>query len=150
MGKPSAKRLSAEPIESSSLGFKTLFDNFFSSQRPLFSLSGKVWNPPVDVYETSDSVVIKMEIAGMCRDKLEILAEGGLLVIRGSRRDETLLPKENHHLMEIRYGHFERVFRIPGEIRNDEIEARYDCGFLLVTVARRPSVSRQIPIEVVE
>ena len=107
-------RASAEADRPSGTEFKALFDNYFSSQRPLFSLSGKMWNPPTDVYETSDSIVVKMEIAGVRQDKLEISLEENFLIIRGCRHEEHPLPKENYHLMEIRYGRFERVFPMLG------------------------------------
>ena len=41
---------------------KNILDNFFSSQRPLFSLSDKIWNPPTDLYETANAIIIKSRI----------------------------------------------------------------------------------------
>ncbi|MBN1868112.1 Hsp20/alpha crystallin family protein [Candidatus Sumerlaeota bacterium] len=131
-------------------GFKAVFDNFFSSQRPLFSLSEKVWNPPADVYETPDHVVIKMEIAGVSREKMEITVENNFLVIRGCRREDPCLPKESFHLMEIRYGRFERVFGMPVKLQPDKIEAQYNNGFLVVTIAKASLLPRQISIEMQE
>jgi HSP20 family protein len=137
-----------KPIDA---GVKAVFDNFFSSKRPLFSLSQNVWNPPADFYETADSVVIKMEVAGASRDRMEIAVEGSFLVIRGCRHEDTALPKESYLLMEIRYGRFERVFGLPTKTLADKIQAQYHNGFLVVTIPKRAAAAaRDIPIEVAE
>lgn len=136
----------------SGTGFRALFDNFFSTQHPLFSLSEKVWNPPADVYETCDSVVIKMEIAGVKLDHLDISAnpEENILIIRGCRRENPILKKENYHLMEIRYGQFERVFPMPVRVKHDEIEAKFSNGFLILTIPKKTYTTRDIPIHIQE
>ena len=131
-------------------GFRALFDNLFSSQHPLFSLSEKVWNPPTDVYETASSIVIKMEIAGVSLSELDVTLEDRLLIIRGCRRENPCLDKEDFHLMEIRYGAFERAFPLPPKTRFDEIQAQYSNGFLIITVPRKASVTRGIPVKVIE
>lgn len=143
-------RQSVAHRDPSASSFRSLFDNFFSSQRPLFSLSEKVWNPPADVYETASSLVIKMEIAGVSLNDLDITAQDRYLIIRGRRREPPCLDKENYHLMEIRYGAFERAFPLPGNVRLDEIQAQYSNGFLIVMVPRKQPVSREIPIQNVD
>lgn len=148
----SAKPKRSELPEEAPTGEKahSLFDNFFSSERPLFSLSEKVWNPPADVYETADSVVVKMEVAGVCRKTLEIVAENNFLVIRGSRRENVPLPKQNYHLMEIRYGHFERAFGMPVKLDPEKINAQYCNGFLIVTITKQKTKPRPITVDVVD
>jgi HSP20 family protein len=130
-------------------GEKSHFDNVFASQKPFFSLSENVWNPPADIYETSTHLVIKMEVAGVCKDRLRIMSEDKTLIVSGCRAEDGL-PKENYHLMEIRYGAFERVFNLPFKIDTDAINAQYTNGFLIITIPIVPVVSRQIRIEVIE
>ena len=136
-----------KPLES----FRSLFDNIFSAQRPLFSLSERVWNPPADVYETAEFIIVKMEVAGMCPASLEVTAHGNYLIVRGCRHEDAPLPKENYHLMEIRYGHFERVFSMPIDLGAETIQARYENGFLVVRVSKAVKGSgRRIRITVTE
>ena len=139
--------LSDRPLES----FRSLFDNIFSSQRPLFSLSERVWNPPADVYETSEFIIVKMEVAGICPASLEVTAHGNYLIVRGTRHEDAPLPKENYHLMEIRYGHFERVFSMPIDLGAETIQACYENGFLAVRISKTIKGSgRRIRITVTE
>lgn len=126
---------------------KPLFDNFFSSQKPIFSLSERVWNPPADVYETcQNTVVIKMEIAGVNLENLQITAENNYLVVRGCRSEESLEPKPNYHLMEIRYGAFERAFGLPFKLEADLVRAQCTDGFLVITVTRKPREVYEVPV----
>jgi HSP20 family protein len=140
----------AERKDRPSSGHRSFFDNLFSSQHPLFSLSEKVWNPPTDVYETGDSVVIRMEIAGVSLDALDVRVEDRLLIIRGCRRENPCLDKEDFHLMEIRYGAFERAFALPAKTRPEEIQAQYTNGFLIVTIAKQQATTREILVQVVD
>jgi len=128
--------------------FKTLLDNVFSGPRPLFSLSEKIWNPPTDVYEVEKAIIIMMEIAGVDENVLNISAENNLLIIRGRREENRQAPKQNYHLMEIHYGPFERVFRLPGGLDVEEMEATYKLGFLTVTIPKRKRCKSQVKIDV--
>jgi len=130
--------------------FRTLLDNVFSGPRPLFSLSEKLWNPPTDVYEIEDAIIVKMEIAGVKEENLQISVDNNLLIIRGFREENHPAPKQNYHLMEIHYGEFERVFRLPGGLDADNIAADYKHGFLCVSVPRRQSCRATVKIEVQE
>jgi HSP20 family molecular chaperone IbpA len=47
----------------------------------------KVWQPPTDVYETDDHVVVKVEVAGMQAKDFEISLDARRLMISGIRHD---------------------------------------------------------------
>lgn len=143
MIEPEIRRCAFPPDE-----IKTVFDNFFSSQRPLFSLSEKIWNPPTDVYETCESIVIKMEIAGVKEEHMDISVDNNLLHIRGRRLEEAPLRKENYYLMEIRYGRFERVFAMPRALSLADITAEYRDGFLRVTIPKSKQRTEGVKIKI--
>jgi HSP20 family protein len=94
----------------------------------------RVWRPPTDVYETEDSVIIQVEIAGMNPDDIAISFIEGELMIRGIRRD--VQDKLSYHCMEIPYGEFQVEVFLPGAYAQDHIEARYNNGFLYVTMPK--------------
>ncbi len=124
-----------------------LFDDFFSP-RPLFSLSRRPWNPPTDVYETQDFIVIKMELAGMNEDDIEITLENNILTIQGHRAEEHPGDKKNYHLMELHYGNFQRVFSLPGKFTRNDINATYKDGFLKITIPKTSAPPREVKTEV--
>ena len=92
------------------------------------------WRPPTDVYETDDSIVVKLEVAGMSEDDFEITFADRTLMIRGARHDPS--EKVGYHQMEISYGEFRTDIDVPLQINADGIEASYHNGFLLITMPK--------------
>src|SRR5262245_56090967 len=77
-------------------------------------LSGKAhWVPNTDVYVSEVGMVIKVELAGMRSEDLQITVEGNRLRISGQRNDGCRAPKCTFLVMEINYGPFESVLELP-------------------------------------
>src|ERR1044071_8958731 len=49
--------------------------------------SGRLWNPAADVHKTKDGWMVKIDLAGICSDELEIEIRDSMLRITGCRRD---------------------------------------------------------------
>jgi HSP20 family protein len=102
----------------------------------------KVWQPPTDVYETEDHVVVKVEIAGMQAGDFDISLNARRLTIGGVRHDPS--AKLGYQQMEIQYGAFETHVHVPKPVEEDGIEATYKDGFLVVRLPK--SKPRQVPV----
>jgi HSP20 family protein len=111
--------------------------SFHFSQR-LQSASGKDhephWVPNTDVYETDEGLVIKVELAGMRREDLELIIEGNCLRISGQRPDGCRPPQCRFHVMEINYGTFESLIELPPGFALSKAKASYQNGFLRIDV----------------
>ena len=97
-----------------------------------------LWRPPPDLYETEQSYVARVEIAGMQDAELSIAIEGRQLAIYGLRQP----PAEHaaYHQLEVRFGDFLSELELPGAVDEDHIHAEYKDGFLLVTLPKVGSV----------
>lgn len=96
-----------------------------------------IWRPATDVYETEDSVVVRVEIAGMKEEDFSISLTGRLLTVRGNRPD--ILERRAYHQMEIFFGEFSTEIELPAPVLSDEVTAEYIAGFLrLVFPKDRP------------
>jgi HSP20 family protein len=106
------------------------------------------WVPNTDVYATDSGLVIKVELAGMRSDNLEIMVEGNRLHISGNRPDGCRAPKCNFLVMEINYGPFESVLELPPGYDLNLAKAAYLNGFLRIDVplAQTRSKSAKVPI----
>ena len=119
------------------------------------SMSGEVWAPRADVYETSEAVVIKVCVAGLEPSQVELTlsADGKFLTMRGVRveQDEDKGERIRYHQLEVYYGPFERVILLPPEIPldRDSLTASYKDGFLKV-VLRKLGKSTPLRIQVEE
>jgi HSP20 family protein len=114
----------------------------FSPRMPAF-LHPSVWRPPTDVFETRSDIVVRMDIAGTCREDIDIVFSAGMLVIRGVRHEEPPFQKTAVSRMEIDYGPFEQRISLPQEINVEKIEAVYADGFLTITVPKSAKARTQ-------
>lgn len=90
------------------------------------------WRPPTDVYETDDSIIIRVEVAGMHEADFTISLVERSLTIRGIRQDSS--EKRAYHQMEIPFGEFSTELELPYAIVADKVEATYRDGFLRISL----------------
>lgn len=107
------------------------------------------WAPNTDVYAAESGLVVKVELAGMKSDSLEIIVDGSRLRISGNRPDCCRAPQCSFLVMEITYGPFETVLDLPPGYDLGQAKAAYVNGFLRIDVppVRQPQAkSRKVPI----
>src|SRR6266498_1231042 len=101
------------------------------------------WVPNTDVYVTEDSLVIKVELAGMRKEDLELTVEGSQLTITGHRPDGCRAPKCKFLVMEINYGSFQSVIELPPGYDLSLAKAAYQNGFLRIDVPQAPGAKKK-------
>jgi HSP20 family protein len=90
------------------------------------------WYPAADVYRTRDGWVVKVELAGVAPDELELEISGDTLRVTGSRRDEVMTESVSYHQLEITYSRFEKTIRFPCPVEGALVERRYKDGLLVL------------------
>ena len=93
-----------------------------------------VWRPPTDVYETEENLIVKMEIAGMRDEDLEVVVQDNLLLISGSRSDS--IERKAYHQMEIPFGKFSVGIDLPVRVDTENATAEYKDGFLTIQLPK--------------
>jgi HSP20 family protein len=115
---------------SSSIHFAARTSSFGGGGEPT---TGR-WAPNTDVYATENGLVIKVELAGMKSENLDIVAEGSRLRISGVRQDSCRSSQSSFLVMEITYGPFETVLDLPNDYDLNQAKAVYVNGFLRIDV----------------
>ena len=100
------------------------------------------WAPNTDVYTAEDGLVVKVELAGIRREDLEITVEGSRIMINGHRPDCCRSPRCRFLMMEINYGHFESVIELPPGYDLSKAKASYQNGFLRIDVPLLPDTPK--------
>ena len=96
--------------------------------------SGRLWNPAADVYQVTDGWIVKLDLAGICSDELEIELRDSILSIRGCRRDTHYREGFVYQQMEITYSRFEKSIQFPDRIEGASIKHDYSDGFLIINL----------------
>jgi HSP20 family protein len=83
--------------------------------RQFFSLhtTGARWEPPIDVLETDDELLILVALPGVDPDGVEVVIDDGVLVISGQRTLPAELRNARIHRLELPQGRFERRLALP-------------------------------------
>jgi len=97
---------------------------------------GYVWTPMVDVFEKEGMLVVKAELPGVKKEHIELVLEGGDLIIKGERKEEQEVKKETFYRFERTYGSFYRRIPLPFEAKVEDIKAEYKDGMLEVHIPR--------------
>ena len=94
-----------------------------------------LWRPPTDVYELEQSIVVRLEIAGMGEADFTITLQDRLLTVRGVRQD--ISERRAFHQMEIRYGEFACEIELPAPVVVEEAQAEYRSGFITIQLPKQ-------------
>jgi HSP20 family protein len=112
--------------------------------------SGAHWVPNTDVYETDNGLVVKVELAGMRSEHLEIIVEGSRMRIAGNRPDGCRAARASFVVMEINYGPFESVLELPAGYDLNQAKAAYLNGFLRIDVPLAQRLAKNTKVLVAE
>ncbi len=101
------------------------------------------WRPLMDIHETPDAIAVKIELAGMREEDIEISLYPNALVVTGRREDDfdhddTIC----YHEAQVRYGPFRADVLLGMPIQQEAAEATYQNGFLRILLPKAEAVAQ--------
>lgn len=90
----------------------------------------------VDVYQTEDAIIIKSPIAGVEADDIDVSVNRDVVTIRGKRRQQEVIPRQDYLFQECYWGGFSRSIILPTEVAVDGVTAEIKNGILTVTLPK--------------
>lgn len=107
------------------------------------------WTPPCDIYETDTTMVLKMELPEMRKEDVRVTLENNVLTLRGERKFDETINRENYHRLERKYGEFIRIFTLPKFVEGSKVAAEFKEGILTITLPKNTTaIPRQIEVKV--
>ncbi|MBU2754610.1 Hsp20/alpha crystallin family protein [Acidithiobacillus sp. CV18-2] len=129
----------ADPVEQI---FDAVLPGFF---RPLQGSTAAA-RPNVahlDVIDRDNEIVVKAEIAGVDKDKLDIQVHGNQVYISGSKEEDSSKEEGKYIYRERRYGEFARTIQLPVDVDASQSKAAYKDGVLELTLPKAESAKRR-------
>ncbi len=105
--------------------------------------------PLADAREDAASYTIELDVPGVMPEHVEVLAEDGVLTVRGARAARELADDQRVVMSERAHGSFARRFRLPKSADQNAITASYAHGVLTVRIAKLvPAQPRRVTVSV--
>ena len=117
----------------------------------LFEPSLRPWTPAVDIVETENEMLLKMDVPGVELKDIDIRLENDTLTIKGERKFEHEAKGKGYHRIERSYGVFARSFTLPNTLDTEHVRADYKNGVLNVMLPKKEVAKpRSIKVEVTD
>lgn len=92
--------------------------------------------PPIDVYETDDTLEIAVDLPGVDAAAIRVIGKGDSLLIAGEKVARRARVESSFHLVERGYGRFARVVRLLRACDTAAARATLTAGELRVSVPK--------------
>lgn len=147
--------LSIRKNENNSQSFPSLLDDIFG--RELFNWENNNFSatsttlPSVNVKETDDNFEVELAAPGMDKNDFKVTLNDNLLTISSSKKDEKETVEDNFTRREFSYQSFQRSFKLPNNVVDEEnIKANYDNGLLHLVIPKKEEAKENKEPRVIE
>lgn len=124
-----------------------MFDRFLEPRWDEMQALGD-WVPRLDLSETKDALVVRVEIPAMDPKDVQVSLQDQLLTIKGEKQQEKEDKTERFHRVERSYGAFTRAVRLPVAVDAEKVNATFKNGLLTVTLPKTPAArGTTIPVK---
>ncbi|MCK4391183.1 MAG: Hsp20/alpha crystallin family protein [Desulfobacterales bacterium] len=120
----------------------TLWNRFFGETR-FPKVFAQEWMPSVDISETKENLVAKVELPGLEAKDIDISISGDVLTVRGEKKREKEKKEEHYHYRERYSGSFQRSFRLPVGVQGDKVDATFKNGVLKITLPKAEEAKKK-------
>lgn len=121
-----------------------MFDDFFSGfgRRSVASPFWSAATPSMDLTETETEIVVTAEMPGLDDKDFEVTVSGDVLTLKGEKKAEHEHRNGDAYYIERRFGSFSRSVRLPFDVKDEKVDARYDKGVLTIRVPKPADMQR--------
>jgi len=140
-------------LESMRRDMDRLFEEFFEPvpgrKRVWPKLQQGMIVPSVDVVDRKTEIVVKAELPGVDKDKIDLKITENNLTIRGETRKEEEIKEEDYYSREISCGSFTRTIVLPAEVDSQKAKASFKDGILEIVLPKKEEAKpKEIKVEV--
>ena len=127
------------PTRSLMTDFDRIFDSMFSHDLPLFS-STNSWMLAVDVNETKTEFSLSADMPGLDKKDISVDIHDGVITIKGERAIDNEKSTDDYRIRERQLGSFNRSFRLPDNVNEVKVAAKFKNGVLKIRLPKAKEV----------
>lgn len=115
--------------------FNGIFDRLFNDTLDTQNERAQ-FVPSVDIMENEKNYELHVAVPGMKKSDFNIELSDNLLTISGERKNEFERKEGSYYSFETQYGTFKRTFRMPKNVDQTKIDAKYADGILTLELPK--------------
>jgi len=135
--------------------YRQLLHDALQQAQPSILQRSSAWRPFADIRESAELMTVKIELAGMNEEDIDVTLYEDALIVSGERRDDTNQDDQLfYHEAQVRYGPFRVEVPLLFPVDREGVQARYENGFLWVDLPKLPakdpervSIEQRVPNE---
>lgn len=104
--------------------------------------SSELVRPAMNVSETDEELRISLDLPGVDESSIDVMVDGDILTIRATISDEKRDDRENFHVLERRFGTYQRNLQLPFHVDPQAIQARLENGVLKMVIPKSQGANR--------
>jgi HSP20 family protein len=141
-------------VQSSLSSIESNMNNSFATQLSSFLQENinieNLWKPNIDMIETSEEIIIYIELPGVDKKSLNIDFFNNIINIKGVKKFPENIEKNAIRRQEIIYGNFERKIFLPINITNNESikSTEITDGVLLIKIDKKNEEKNKFSIKI--
>jgi HSP20 family protein len=123
------------------IAVRARFEDFEDSHNDVFT-------PAVESYVKDGNLVVRADVPGLELKDLDVSVLGNVLTVKGERKSEQEVKKQDYLRREVSYGSFERRMSLPEGAATDKVKASFKNGVLEISVPlAKETVAKKVQIE---
>ena len=127
------------PTRSLMTDFDRIFDSIFTNDLARLSLP-QSWMPAVDVNETETEFLLSADMPGLDKKDVSVDIHDGVITIKGERTIDNEKSNDDYRIRERQLGSFNRSFRLPDNVNEVKVAAKFKNGVLKITLPKAKEV----------
>jgi HSP20 family protein len=104
--------------------FRDMFEDSFFNSKTRDTL------PAANIAENEKGYQIELAVPGYRKEDFKVKVDNDMLTISAETKSETNEKQKEYTRQEYSYSSFARSFRLPDNVKDDAISAKYDNGIL--------------------
>jgi HSP20 family protein len=124
------------PSQSGDLFLNKLFDPDFMNFNTNF-WEERFKTPLANIDETADKFKIDLSAPGLKKEDFKVEVDKGMLIISCEKKEDVNENKEDYKRREFSYTSFSRSFQLPDNVKEEDINAKYDNGILSISIPKK-------------
>ncbi len=104
--------------------------------------------PAIESYLKDGNLVVRADMPGLEPKDIDVTILGNVLMVKGERRNEKEVKKDDYLRREVSYGSFERRMSLPEGAATDKVKAMFKNGVVEISLPMaKEAVAKKIPVE---